>query len=523
MQSMSKGREQEVEKWMVYQEIHRLKNMGFSNSKIARRLKISRNRVIEYLGMTPEEFAGFIDSLQTRSKKLDPYQDDILAWLKEHPDLTSAQIYDWLQEKYNIKSVAENTVRNYVNDLRDKYQIPKETIERMYGTVEELPMGKQMQVDFGETFVYTETGQKKKLYVAGFILSHSRFKYVEWMDRPLRTTDLIRMQENAFRYFGGMTEEIVYDQDRLLAVSENAGDLILTESFTKYHQTRKFKIYLCRKSDPESKGKIEQVIKFVKNNFTKHRIFKDLGTWQHSSLKWLKRTGNYKVHHNTKKRPFEVHALEKQHLQKVNGEYIFENISSINITRTIHKDNIIRFDGNRYSVPLGTFQNGKENIAYVSVKGEILSIALERNGSPIALHTLSKEKGEVITDPKHRQRSQSKRDKLAEQVTKQLADTEISTWLIKTLQEHYPRHSIEQFKVVLKAAEQYPRHIKNAVKEMKRLELTSANDLRDIAISMEIQESRDLPKKELINEKYKELIAPERTQDIYLHVLQGGR
>jgi hypothetical protein len=71
---MSKGREQGVEKWMVYQEIHRLKNLGFSNSKIARKLKISRNRVIEYLGMTPEEFAEFIASLQTRSKKLDPYQ-----------------------------------------------------------------------------------------------------------------------------------------------------------------------------------------------------------------------------------------------------------------------------------------------------------------------------------------------------------------------------------------------------------------------------------------------------------------
>jgi transposase len=122
------------------------------------------------------------------------------------------------------------------------------------------------------------------------------------------------MQENAFRYFGGMTEEIVYDQDRLLAVSESAGDLILTESFTKYHETRKFKIYLCRKSDPESKGKIEQVIKYVKNNFAKHRTYNDLVSWQESCLRWLKRTGNYKVHHNIKKRPFEVHALEKQHL-----------------------------------------------------------------------------------------------------------------------------------------------------------------------------------------------------------------
>src|SRR5690554_3897908 len=139
---------------MVYQEIHHLKNIGFSNSKIAKKLKISRNRVIDYLSMTPDEFAEFIASLQNRTKKLDPYQNYILTWLKEYPDLTSAQIHDWLQEKLKVKSVAENTVRNYVNDLRDKYHIPKVTMERMYGTVEELPMGKQMQVDFGETLAF---------------------------------------------------------------------------------------------------------------------------------------------------------------------------------------------------------------------------------------------------------------------------------------------------------------------------------------------------------------------------------
>jgi len=52
------------------------------------------------------------------------------------------------------------------------------------------------------------------------------------------------MHENAFQYFGGMPEEMVYDQDTLLTVSENSGDLILTAEFTKYHQTRKFNIYL---------------------------------------------------------------------------------------------------------------------------------------------------------------------------------------------------------------------------------------------------------------------------------------
>src|SRR5690625_7575999 len=109
---------------MIYQEIHRLKSLGFSNNKIAKRLNISRNRVIDYLKMTPGEFAIFIGSLQNRSKKLDPYRNDILMWLKEYPDMTSAQVYDWLQERLNVTSVAVNTVRSYVKELRETYHIP---------------------------------------------------------------------------------------------------------------------------------------------------------------------------------------------------------------------------------------------------------------------------------------------------------------------------------------------------------------------------------------------------------------
>lgn len=384
--------------------------------------------------------------------------------------MTSAQIYDWLQDKFDIQSVAENTVRNYVNHLREHYHIPKVAANRIYGAVDELPPGQQIQVDFGEIIVDTSSGGRQKLYVAGFILSHSRFKYVEWLDRPFRTSDLIRIQENAFHYFGGMTEEIVYDQDRLLAVSENAGDLILTESFTKYHQFRRFK-----------------------------------------------------VHHNIKKRPFEVHALEKQHLQMVSGKYHFDNISSINITRTIHKDNVIRFEDNRYSVLLGTYQSGNENIAYVSVTDGKLSISLHPTGDSIAIHTVSDIKGQVITDPGHRHRSQTKRDQLVAQVFKVLDDPELADGLIKTLHTHYPRHTIDQLKIVLQSAKQYPQYINDAVKELNRLRLTSANDLRDIAISLDIQHGKHRAKQPVINEKYKDMTAPARQPDIYLKVLQGGQ
>ncbi|MFZ3591913.1 IS21 family transposase, partial [Bacillus sp. DJP31] len=289
-----------MERFMKYLEIKKLREEGFKINAIARKLKMSRNTVKAYLSKTPDEFEEFVISLKDRIKKLDPYRDQILSWLKEHPDLSSAQVFDWLEDKLDFKGVAENTVRNYVNELREIYHIPKVVRQRIYSVVPESPMGYQIQVDFGQTVVEQNGGGNKRLYFIAFILSHSRYKYVEWLDRPFRTTDMIRCHENAFHFFGGMPVEMVYDQDAILSVSENAGDLLLTADFTKYHSTRGFKIYLCRKSDPESKGKVEQVVKFVKNNFSKNRLYDNLADWNAATLRWLERTGNYKIHHNTK-------------------------------------------------------------------------------------------------------------------------------------------------------------------------------------------------------------------------------
>src|SRR5699024_3947482 len=123
--------------------------------------------------------------------------------------------------------IAESTVRMYVRELRREYDIKKEQRPRSYEAVPELPMGKQMEVDFGQTEQLTPNGKRVKLYVIAFVLSHSRLKYKEWLDRPFTTRDVIRTHENAFRYFEGIPAEVVYDQDALLLVSENSGDLIL--------------------------------------------------------------------------------------------------------------------------------------------------------------------------------------------------------------------------------------------------------------------------------------------------------
>jgi len=58
------------------------------------------------------------------------------------------------------------------------------TNTRQYQAVEDPPMGHQMQLDLGEVKVRAAGGGKKKLYAVGAVLSHSRYKYAEWSDRP---------------------------------------------------------------------------------------------------------------------------------------------------------------------------------------------------------------------------------------------------------------------------------------------------------------------------------------------------
>lgn len=512
-----------MEKLEKYREVMRYVELGFNNSAIGRKCNLSRNTVAEYKKMDIDEFHKWCLSQQNRQKKLDGYREVILSWLRKHPDMSAAQVYDWLQEKEEVSDVAENTVRNYVKELRDIYHIPKRVEERATGSVEELPPGSQIQVDFGQSRVIDSEGNVHRLYFVGFVLAHSRFKYVEFLDRPFTTNDLIRMHENAFNYFGGMTEEIVYDQDRIILVSENSGDLVMTAEFTKYQQTRKFRVFMCRSSDPQTKGKVEQVVKYVKQNFMKHRVFNNLPDWQDACIRWLKRTGNYKVHHNTKKRPFEMHALEKQHLQKVSGTYIFEKVFMSSITRKIQKDNVIRYEGSRYSVPLGTFRRDSSNIAHVQVDKERLYIRLQQNGEIIAKHLLSNERGANVIGENHRSRNMNRRDQLVHEVRSMIEDATIADWLVETLEKHYPRHMTDQLKVVQNVFLQYPSTAGQAIYELKRLRLFSANDLRDIALSLEIESSKNKPKHQgTVNEKYKKLVAPERTDDTYIKVLQGG-
>ncbi len=113
-----------MDKWKVYMEIHQLKEQGFKVSQIAKKLGISRTTVYEYLSKSPEEMAVWMAAAKVRTKKCDPHRQLILSWLNEHPDLSSAQIHDWLLERNKLE-VGESTVRDYVRLLGKIIRFPR--------------------------------------------------------------------------------------------------------------------------------------------------------------------------------------------------------------------------------------------------------------------------------------------------------------------------------------------------------------------------------------------------------------
>lgn len=471
-----------VEKLKLFIEVQQLKARGFKIAAIAKKLGISRNTVYKLLDMTFEEATDWVVSIQSRSKKLDPYRDKILSWLKEDPDLSSAQVEDWLKEHYPNFVIGSSTLRGYVSEIRDFYDIPKVIRIRDHEAVEELPMGQQAQVDWGEITVKKQDKTTVKLYFITFVLSHSRFKYVEWLDRPFTTRDTVRCHEKAFEFFEGAPAEIVYDQDHLITVSENAGDIILTGEFQAYKQERGFRIYLCRKADPQSKGKVENVVKYVKYNFAKNRVFPNLDAWNEKCLAWLSRTGNYNIHNTTKKRPVEVHALEKQHLKPVSSLLSFESNLVSSITRNVQKDNIIKYKSNRYSVPLGTYRPRGDNKVYLEIHGEELIIKADLQGEVIAKHKLCHGIGELIKNRQHTRDRSKGIQAYKETIIRQFEDQEKAQRYINEVAESHPRYVRDQLQVIQSVITHFRPTIEKALAVCIEKQLWSANDLRDIAL-----------------------------------------
>ncbi len=462
----------------MFAEIKKYKEMGLNKSQVERKLNINYKTVDKYWNMTHEEYSTVYQKSKSRKKKLEKYEGIIIEWLKEFNDLSAAQVNDWIKEHYNDYSIKERTLRDFIQKMRIMNKIPKQIFTRQYEAVSELPMGYQAQVDMGQIWMKRSDGTSIKVFCFVMVLSHSRYKYVYWSDRPFTTLTFIDAHNKAFEYLGGMPKEIVYDQDRVLTVSENYGDIIFTEGFEIYRNTMNFKVRLCRGFDPESKGKVEAVVKYVKINFARYRAFKDVVTLNTDALKWLFRTGNANVHEMTKKIPAEVFALEKQHLLPVPEMFTSKHSEGI-LTYPVRKDNTIIYKQNRYQLPKGTYSHGKK-VELIQKSTSIILRDIEAS-KILVTHTLNLGKGNLVKIIHPERDINTPLEKVLEKAFMALGSSDNAEVFLENIRREKSRYIKDQLGLILKSVEGHDNEmIQKALCYCIERSLWSATMLKDV-------------------------------------------
>lgn len=358
----------------MWYKVNEFKLKGYTISQISRELSLDRKTVRKYSSYSEDEFLRSSLIERTVERKLSVYRQDILDLLKECRDFSSSQIHDRLRESHSdFISVHRNTVNNYVQLLRKEYNISKEPYHyRDYIKLPDSDYGEYAQVDFGEKWVYTPDKKRhRKIYFMVMVLCRSRYKYIYHQTTPFTTKTAIYAHMLAFAHFGGIPNTIIYDQDKVFITKENLGDYILTKGFSSFVSKYHFKTLFCRKNDPESKGKVENVVKYVKYNFLRGRAFVDIDTLNEECERWMNRTANGLAHSTTKLIPLQELELERPHLLPYTDTPVLE--SEVMLCYKVLKDNTINYRSNFYSVPLGTYQ-GRETEVYISIDNNELII-----------------------------------------------------------------------------------------------------------------------------------------------------
>ncbi len=457
----------------MYERIQESKRMGYSKQKTADRLQCCWRTVDKYWDMSIDGYQR-LESKVRKADALGAYDDHVLAWLTRYPDLSSAQVYDWLLERFGDIDASERTVRRHVTKLRIANDIAKAENPRDYEAMPDPPMGRQMQVDFGESWMEDVHGKRIHVRFAGFVLSYSRYRYVVFQSRPFTSHDLIEAMRSCFSYMGGRTEEVVFDQDSVVSVSENGGDIILTREMTLFRAECGFEVYLCRGADPETKGRIERTVRFVKGNFVKYRTYPGSDdALNEAAWAWLERTGNAKPNGTTKEAPASRFAAEQALLIPCETIHARPELEC----RTVRKDNTIIYLQNRYSLPLGTFNETGE--VKVDDTGGTLRI-LTLGGETICTHTISSSSGTLVQKSSHRHDRTTKVMRLKGKLIDLLGDT-VEGFIDAMLKGH-ERYGCDQLALLQHAYGEYGKQaLVDAIGHCGSIGAYSANDAIDWA------------------------------------------
>jgi transposase len=283
-----------MEEWVDIVAAH---HRGVSIKEIARQTGISRNTVRNAIRA---EHAPKYERAPIPGK-LDPYKEYLIARLTEFPRLSVEKLF------VEISAQGYSGGKTILADFTRPY---RQARHRNSDIRFETPPGKQAQVDWAELGIHEVGGRRMRLSLFLMVLGYSRMMYAELVTDETQAT-FLACHEHAFAFFGGMTEEILYDNAKVVALQHNREGVVFNPALLDFAGRCGFKPKACHPYRPQTKGKVERSVRYIRDSFLEGERFAGLEDMADRLAAWLDNVANIRVHATTRQRPIDMLFEEK--------------------------------------------------------------------------------------------------------------------------------------------------------------------------------------------------------------------
>jgi transposase len=280
---------------------------GWSHRRVARELDISRNTVagiVERVETARAEGHSALPPVIHRKSQLDDFDTFIAEKLEKFPDITAVRLLEDLRTK----------------GFSGKYTIVKERLRWLRPQAKKEPVqpfetgpGEQGQQDWSPYNLPFTLSGAQIVQCFSFILGFSRRQFIHFGERQ-DFYALIRAHVAAAERFGGLPEEILYDNQKTIVLRREAGRPIYQPRFLVFATHYGFRPHALPPRMPKWKGKVERPFQYVEGNCLNAREFRDLAHLNEHAAWWLDHTSDIHKHDTTGERPIDRFERERDAL-----------------------------------------------------------------------------------------------------------------------------------------------------------------------------------------------------------------
>lgn len=360
-------------------DLREMYEQGLSITEMARRTGRDRKTIRKWVGS---------QELPKRRKRQVPSK------LDEHKQFILEHMQKGVTNAAKMLRLLER--RGYTGKVRilRAFMAPYRPMAQSVATVRfETEPGKQAQVDWADFGSIQIGGRVVKLYAFIMVLAYSRAVYVEFTT----STDMgtfLRCHINAFRFFGGVTKEILYDNLKSVVKERDAeGRPAFNDRFMDFARFYGFRPRPCLPYHAWTKGKVERPVRYIRENFWQGIEFSSLEDLNRQVAVWRDSVANVRIHGTTGVQP--VARLAEEELVPLSGRPDFD--TSMYTSRRVTREAAVFFDGNRFSVPWHLA--GRDVLVRLMPDRKRIQILWQ--DQVVARHDVPEGQGHFVKDPSH--------------------------------------------------------------------------------------------------------------------------